>query len=176
MNDINRTLKQLKTNSCTQSKLIIGGDYNINLLDSNSDISLEFINNVHSLSLHPVISFPTRVADTSSTLIDNFLCDVSLLPIHTNVLKTDISDHYLIELKIVIPIPNKNVSKRNYSNKNTMKFTNNMCMTSWDTLYKFSDVDLAFNYFIKKFKRIYNKSFPYITIKQCTKKKSMVHS
>ena len=39
-------------------------------------------------------------------------------------------------------------------------------MTSWDTLYKFSDVDLAFNYFIKKFKRIYNKSFPYITIKQ----------
>ena len=48
-------------------------------------------------------------------------------------------------------------------------------MTSWDTLYKFSDVDLAFNYFIKKFIRIYNKSFPYITIKQCTKI-SMVNS
>ena len=170
MNDINRTLEQLKTNSCAQSKLIIGGDYNINLLDSNSDISLEFIDNVHSLSLHPVISLPTRVADTSSTLIDNFLCDISLLPIHTNVLKTDISDHYLIELKIDTPIPNKNVSKHNYSNTNKIKFTNNICMTSWDTLYKFSDVDLAFNYFIKKFKRIYNKSFPYIIIKQCTKK------
>ena len=76
----------------------------------------------------------------------------------------------LIELKIDTPIPNKNISKRNYSNKNKIKFTNNICMTSWDTLYKFSDVDLAFNYFIKKFERIYNKSFPYITIKQCTNK------
>ena len=170
LNDINRTLEQLKTNSCAQSKLIIGGDYNINLLDSNSDTSLEFIDNVHSLSLHPVTSLPTRVADTSSTLIDNFLCDISLLPIHTNVLKTDASDHYLIELKIDTPIPNKNVSKCNYSNKNKIKFTNNICMTSWDTLYKFSDVNLAFNYFIKKFNRIYNKSFPYIPIKQGTKK------
>ena len=151
MNDINRTLEQLKTNSWAQSKFIIGGDYNINLLNSNSDISLEFIDNVHSLSLHPVISLPTRVADSSSTLVDNFLCDMSLLPIHTNVLKTDIRDHCLIELKIDTPIPNKNVSKRNYSNKNKIKFTNNICMTSWDTLYKYSDVDLAFNYFIKKF-------------------------
>ena len=142
LNDINRTLEQLKTNSCAQSKLIIGGDYNINLLDSNFDISLEFIDNVHSLSLHPFISLPTKVADTSSTLIDNFLCDISLLPIHTNVLKTDISDHYLIELKIDTPMPNKNVSKRNYSNKNKLKFTNNICMTSWDKLYKFSDVDV----------------------------------
>ena len=78
LNDINRTHEQLKTNSCAQSKLIIGGDYNINLLDSNSDISLKFIDNVHSLSLHPVISLPTKVADISSTLIDNFLCDISI--------------------------------------------------------------------------------------------------
>ena len=130
LNDINKMLQQLKTSSCAPSKLIIGGDYNINLLDSNSDISLEFIDNIHSLSLHPVISLPTRVADTSSTLIDNFLYDIYLLPIHTNVLKTDISDHYLIKLKIDIPIPNKIVSKRNYSNKSKIKFTNNICMTS----------------------------------------------
>ena len=50
LNDINRTLAQLKTNSCAQSKLIIGGDYNINLLDSNSDISLEFIDNVYTFT------------------------------------------------------------------------------------------------------------------------------
>ena len=43
-----------------------------------------------------MILLPTRVTDHSATLLDNFLRDINLLPINSAVIKTDISDHYMI--------------------------------------------------------------------------------
>ena len=40
---------------------LAGGDYNINLLDDIPDISIEFLNSIHTLGLFPVINLPTRV-------------------------------------------------------------------------------------------------------------------
>ena len=94
-------LEQVKATCALNTALVVGGDFNINLLDTTAEISSDFLNELHNLSLHPVISLPTRVTDTSATLIDNFLCDFSLLPITSNVIKVDLSDHFMIALKLI---------------------------------------------------------------------------
>jgi hypothetical protein len=108
-----------------------------------------------SLSLHPVILLPTSVTDTSSTLIDNFLCDFSLLPILFYV------DHFMIALKINICSSNGKFVKRNFSLINKSTFTTKLYAANWELLYTIDDTDKAFNYFLRKLKRIYNKSFPF---------------
>jgi hypothetical protein len=94
--EIISTLESIKLSCNPNTSLIIGGDFNINLLDSHAEVVNDFLNNVHTLSLHPIITLPTRVTDTTATLIDNFLCDFALLPACSNVLKSDLSDHYMI--------------------------------------------------------------------------------
>ncbi len=48
------------------------GDYNINLLNVDSDApTSQFINNMYIHSLIPLITWPTRITKHSATLIDN---------------------------------------------------------------------------------------------------------
>ena len=53
-------------------EIFLCGDYNLNLLDSDSNNSVNlFLNQMSTYSLLPVISRPTRITEQSSTLIDN---------------------------------------------------------------------------------------------------------
>ena len=80
------------------TQLLLGGDININLLDVNSNLTVKFVNNLYAADLHLLINLPIRATETSATIIDNLFCDVSLLPLQSTVVRTDISDHYLIEI------------------------------------------------------------------------------
>jgi hypothetical protein len=160
LQDIILLIESLRSLTNQRLPLIIGGDFNVNLLDDN-DSALTFLNSIHSIGLHPTISLPTRVSENSSTLIDNFLCDFSLLPVNSSVIKTDLSDHFMIELPLKDKIIPNIETKRNYCLKNKLNFHNKLQNTNWSHLYSINDTNKAFNYFIKKFKRIYNISFPY---------------
>ena len=49
------------------------GDFNINLMKSNSESdNLQFYNSLRSCFFTPLVLQPTRVTDKSTTLIDNF--------------------------------------------------------------------------------------------------------
>ena len=48
-------------------------------------MSRDFLNQLHACSLHPIITLLTRVTNCFSTLTDNFLNDISLLPVSANV-------------------------------------------------------------------------------------------
>jgi exonuclease III len=74
-------------------KCYIMGDYNVNLLQSDTDNAVQhFMSILDSQSCYPTINKPTRITTDSATLIDNILTnDYSN---HTGgVLITDISDH-----------------------------------------------------------------------------------
>jgi len=76
------------------NECIISGDFNIDLLPSENNITAEhFLNSMSSLTLIPQISKPTRITNVSATLIDNIF---TTLP--TNVISgtifSDISDHF----------------------------------------------------------------------------------
>lgn len=100
--DIIALLARLKDLSNPRTTFILGNDYNINLLNSSSEPVVDFIDNVHERSLHPLLSLPTHVTNNSSFMIDHFLCDISLFPVRCGVVKTDFSDHYLIDMGLKI--------------------------------------------------------------------------
>ena len=73
------------------------GDYNINLLtvDSHS-LTADFNDTIYSYGLVPLITRPTRVTETSATLIDNIFTNKSIRYGESmyGILVSDISDHY----------------------------------------------------------------------------------
>ena len=76
-------------------------DYNIDLLKHENHLQTgEFLNNMHSNSLIPLIYKPTRETKTTATLIDNIFTNNynvnDLLP--QGLLITDVSDHYAFSI------------------------------------------------------------------------------
>ena len=71
------------------------GDFNINLLNSDThDQTSNFIDLLYSHSFFPLITKPTRVTESTSTLIDNiFINDISQTCTN-GILYTDLTDHY----------------------------------------------------------------------------------
>ncbi len=123
--DILSTIEQLKLMSKPHLPFILGGDFNVNLLNSITDASLDFINNIYTLDLYPIISLPTRVTETSATLIYNFYRDIKLLPTHSHVIKIDLCDHFIIELQLNLTFSFRFLTKRNFSTQNTQNFLQN---------------------------------------------------
>ena len=74
----------------------LAGDYNLNLLKINNDeLCNEFFDLITSHSLLPQITLPTRLSQTSGTLIDNILCKahISIKPTTAGILLNKLSDH-----------------------------------------------------------------------------------
>jgi len=165
--DVIKVISLLKLKSNCKRPFIAAGDFNINLLEESNNFNADFVNDLLSYSLHPVITLPTRVTDSSATLIDNFLCDFSLLPMQACVIRYDISDHYPIALYLNDNELNQKCNTttiRALSAKNKTEFSRRLSTIDWNHLYSINDVNKAYGYFAKKLKRIYNKSFPHLTI------------
>src|SRR6218665_1213681 len=71
--EFNEELTVLLTSlSKKRSRIIIGGDFNIDLLKTGDhDPSQDFINIMNSESFLPTINYPTRITNHSATIIDN---------------------------------------------------------------------------------------------------------
>ena len=146
--DIFNTVEKLKSRINSKFQFIVRGDYNVNLIKDDTDIAMEFINAANMFALHPVISLPTRISNTRASLIDNFLCDFSLLPARTNIITTDISDHFMIALKLPMFSTKAPAMRHNFSLQNRTIFTQKLINADWTHLYELKQVDAAFNFFI----------------------------
>ena len=75
--------------------IIVGLDHNLDLLKSSQHtVTNEFIKSNLDFGLMPTITRPTRITQTSTTLIDNIIVSQNLCGSFTNsVLINDISDH-----------------------------------------------------------------------------------
>ena len=68
------------------------GDYNINILNCNSDNETsDFIDSMYAASFYPLINIPARITATSKTLIDNIFQNALKRTFQRNV-ATSISD------------------------------------------------------------------------------------
>ena len=77
-----------------KKEFYIMGDYNIDLLKDDSDRPThDYLDFIHSYCMIPSILKPTRITETSVTIIDNILtnCDDEIT---TAILVTDITDHF----------------------------------------------------------------------------------
>ena len=151
----------------TENKVLyLVGDYNINLLNVDShNLTADFNDTIYSYGLIPLITRPTRVTETSATLIDNIFtnksisCEKSMY----GILVSDISDHYPIFcVETILKSKSINVPflKRDFSEKNKMKFLDVMSGLDWEDIYSAANTQCAFSLFHSKLIDAHHRCFP----------------
>jgi len=103
--DINAFIDKLhellkKCDPRKNKNIFIMGDFNINLLVSDTHVpTSNFLNSMLSHNLLPVISKPSRITDTSVSLIDNIFTNVNHSNCKSALIYDDISYHFPILLQ-----------------------------------------------------------------------------
>ncbi len=156
------------------------GDYNIDLLKDDSDRQThDYLDLIYSHTIIPTILKPTRITETTATIIDNILTN-SEREILTSILVTDISDHFptilMTNLKKsneanYIKSTNNDVYKRKFTNDNISNFKQRLSQTNWNDILNCIDVNDDYNKFVDKFNEIYDECIP---LKKCKVNKRKV--
>ena len=152
-----------KTN---QKVVFICGDFNIDLLNPNKHkMTDEFINTMYSMSLYPKITRPSRITSHCATLIDNIFSNDIENNTMSGLLINDISDHLP-----VFTVYNSNYQRnqseeklkyRRVRTEETMSsLKNDLLAQNWEKVYNESDIDNAYETFLRIFTSLYDKNCP----------------
>ena len=168
LRDSNQHLIEIITKFRRENKLAyLLGDFNVDLLKSNQhDLTSEFYETMLSHSFLPLITKPTRVTETSSTLIDNIFTNASnATDHHTGIFYSDLSDHfpiYAINPSLTIKTSPLSTSsrKRAYTDLNIRRFCESLNDYDWNDVMRSDDTQLAYTLFHSAFVMLYEKHFP----------------
>ena len=142
------------------------GDFNIDLLKHGSDSRAQlFLNNLLSNGFYPRIDKPTRLTNTTATLIDNIFVNVHSDDIVSGPWLTDISDHLPIYTTFPYEFNSveksiKYITKRIYDDKNIDSFKNELMSIDWSDIYAENNVNSKFSLFMQIFHNLHDKYFP----------------
>ena len=136
------------------------GDFNINILKSDVHVdTCSFTDCLFSNLFLPTVTCPTRITETSATLIDNIITNASLINPLSYILYSDISDHLSVYLSTDLDSPKARRScyyynKRNFGEANLQRFISNIQQTDWDI------DNCDFTAFSETFTSIFDNCFP----------------
>lgn len=165
INSIEHLLNKLQPEN---KELIILGDFNIDLINMNTSACTMldmFMNN----QLFSQITVPTRVTETSNTLIDHVYKKVSSQKCLAGTLINDITDHYInfVFTSIVKhnPQQSKYVSYRSFTESNLNSFNNQLRQTDWSPVFDSNDPNDSYKIFYSLYKHALDKTIPLKTRK-----------
>nr|XP_039254392.1 uncharacterized protein LOC120331388 [Styela clava] len=169
MNALSLTLYNL---AIDKKKFVILGDININLF-SCSKFTKDFLDMLRSHATIPLITHPTRITSSSSTLIDHIYSNISEKSVSSVVWQNCLTDHYPIFCQFQIKHAlshNQHKLKRDMRNFNSTNFAQD-AQELFDS-YDLSNVDSQnFNFhfedFVSKVLGLCNKHAP---IRKLTRK------
>jgi len=152
--------------------LILCGDFNINHFDvSSRKHLLESL--LASFNLFSTVTFPTRIATNSSTLIDNIYIDINSCNFTVYPLINGLSDHdaQVIKVSNLYNINPKNhyTFTRRIDSNSTLTFIDLLSYENWEEVFLENNVNVIFNNFLNTYLRIFNASFPIVKSKGSTK-------
>ena len=158
-------------------RLILLGDFNINLLEYDHDHAVkEFIDTFHSYFVFPTISLPTRITPNTKTLIDNiFVSRTFKSKCVTGNLTVGISDHlpqFLLFQNNNINInPNEEKFYKNWKAFRIEEFKTHFQSIDWKTIMQVevNDPNVAFTNFYENLNHLISQ---YLPIKKLTKKQT----
>ena len=158
-----------------KKRLILLGDFNINLLEYDASFDVQqFIDTLYSHCVFPTISLSTRVTLETEMLIDNILVSSNFKKnFNTGNLIVGISDH-LPQFLIFEGCENKNKKDRDVLYKDwksfeTEEFLNDFRNVDWQSIMKVElcDPNVAFENYYEKLNKLITKHLP---TKKLTKK------
>lgn len=163
----------LETVSKKYKSIYAFGDFNIDLT-KDCNATKEFKNIMYMHSYLQLISKPTRITDTTSSLIDhnwttNFELNTSNLVLHN-----DISDHFVIVSQFDIethpPKNEKYIHKRVISDQKIELFRQELSNENWESVLKSECPNEAYNIFSCRFLELFHKHFKICEVKINNKK------
>ena len=155
-------------------KLLFMGDFNIDLLapsklkqaQNNSSLANEFISSFLSTGMLPACRIPTRVTDTTASLIDNLFTNLDLKT--CDVIIYDDSDHFLILSEVTLDKPKVEQPERKTRKldaESIESLRNQLNNINRSPCLDNQDVDQATNYFIQEFEKAFDRACPAKTSK-----------
>jgi len=149
-------------NNEKSKNVCIAGDYNLDLLKEQTHTpTSDFLTSFLTYSFAPVIHVPTRITDTTSTLIGKIFINRHELPHSLAVVVSDILDHLPIVLHLpmklsgISPRPSHPIPTRNYSPTNILSFKTALGQMEWKDVKLYTDMkdtESAYNCFHTTYK------------------------
>ena len=163
----------LKESTKMNQRVIIMGDQNYNLLNTKNSNVNNFVDKFFEFGMYPLINIPTRITDTTASILDHFWTNIVDVPFKSAVVVNPISDHLPIYLAMGIKDSRKDffIEKRNFSDKNIEKFNNSLSKMHIFDILQQKSTNAAYNVFIKRYTEIFEKSFPKRRMKMCIERK-----
>lgn len=148
--------------------LIVGGDFNVNLLDATPG-STKLIDMIESYNLTQLINVPTRITENSETLLDLFITTSDLRIIKVDAQDINgISDHLatvgVFNLKS-IKTPPKFITRRSFKEFNEEEFRRDIFEQNWDFIYTLDNVDDMLYFFNNTLLRVFDLNAPVRTFR-----------
>jgi len=168
----------------TKAPCIIAGDINIDLIrHSSHNSTADYVNNLLVNNFMPTIIMPTRITDSSATLVDHiYYCEGSNSKRDVNIksgnLWCDLTDHlpnYILIVNKYITIKRNLACVRIFSDRNIDKFKKVKSEINWQQLYLLDNVNSANQYFEDLITRCYHSCFPLTKLsRKCSKDKMWI--
>jgi len=180
---------------------IIAGDINIDLSKYREHSSTtDYVDTLISNNFLPVIVMPTRITESSASVIDHMYYFEGKnvkreLTVNTGNLWSDITDHLPNYFVISYKKPSKSLlsdrpSVRIYSNKNIHKFRRLVQSIDWKIMYSCNNVNDCYTFLDTNLQKCFNESFNTVklsrsrakdkkwftsNLKNCSKKKMCLY-
>jgi hypothetical protein len=150
-------------------KAVILGDMNIDLLKYNSlNYVNEFVDNIVARSFVPKILKPTRVSNTSATLIDHIYTNDHHNVSNSGIVVNDVADHFGVFLTLshtYKQTDSKLAFKRVFSTNNINHFNNILQQVDFSDVIAESCPEASYDCFHRKFSEKFNIAFPLVKVK-----------
>ena len=148
----------------SDSETIILGDFNICLFKKASSLYKAYANILRIFNLDQIITEPTRVSNTSSTLIDHILCNNKDRIFQSGTIPIGVSDHFITFCSRKVPKgyfnSHKTVKIRSMKNHTKQEFIQNLTNSDWSSCFNSSCVNDAWSSFHNIFMTVLNNIAP----------------
>ena len=150
-------------------KVFLLGDFNVDLLKyDNHILTNEFLDSLSSNLFLPNIILPTRITNSSKTLIDNIFSNQLSNDIISGNLTVSISDHLpqfciFPEILSNSPSPKSNIYERDWKNFDQSEFILDYFSFDWNLIIALGkqDVNTSFENFLNMFNVLLDKYAPF---------------
>lgn len=142
--------------------VVIGGDFNIDF-NVNSTLLHDLTLILNCNNMYTTIHEPTRVTSFSSKCIDNIMVNDKDKVLESNIIKSNLSDHYaqyVIVTEAALNIDDSSNFKRFFNENNINNFCHFLMNTCWAEVYASPNCNIAFKIFMETISFHFETCFP----------------
>lgn len=148
--------------------LIVGGDFNINILEHRADTD-NLLVLLNSYNLVQLVGEPTRITNEKQSLLDLIIApeDLKITNVETFDLN-GVSDHLATVCKIhstKVRSAVKLISRRDYSTFEEVEFNADISRQNWNQIYSLTDVNSMLNFLNETLGIVFNIHAPIRTFR-----------